>query len=105
MKSEEIKKLFLKFEAAASELESVECWSARELQNLLGYLKWENFEKVIQKAKNTCINADEEVDYHFPDIRKTIQMPKGAEKEISYILLTSREFAASRRHEKISTKT
>lgn len=88
MKSEEVKNLFSQFEAAASELEGVECWSARELQDLLGYSKWENFEKVVQKAKDACKNAGEEIDYHFPDIRKTIPMPKGAEKEIDDILLT-----------------
>lgn len=88
MKSEEIKNLFFQFEAAASELEGVECWSARELQDLLGYSKWENFEKVIQKARDACKNAGEEIDYHFPDVRKTIPMPKGAEKEIDDILLT-----------------
>lgn len=88
MKSEEIKQLFAQFEAAASELEGIECWSARELQDLLGYSKWENFEKVIQKAKDACKNVGEEVPYHFPDIRKTIPMPKGAEKEIDDILLT-----------------
>ena len=88
MKSEEIRSLFAQFEAAASELEGVECWSARELQVLLGYTKWENFEKVIQKAKDACRNAGEETDYHFPDVRKTIPMPKGAEKEIIDMLLT-----------------
>ena len=88
MKSDEIKNLFSQFEAAASVLEGVECWSARELQNLLGYSKWENFEKVIQKAKDSCRNAGEEIDYHFPDVRKTIPMPKGAEKEIIDIILT-----------------
>lgn len=88
MKSEEIKELFNQFELAAAELEGVECWSARELQNLLGYSKWENFEKVIQKAKDACKNAGEEIEYHFPDIRKTIPMPKNAEKEIDDILLT-----------------
>ncbi len=88
MKSEEVKNLFSQFEAAASELEGIECWSARELQDLLGYSKWENFEKVVQKAKDACRNAGEEIDYHFPDIRKTIPMPKGAEKEIDDILLT-----------------
>jgi len=88
MKTEEIKQLFLLFEAAASELEGIECWSARELQVLLGYSKWENFEKVIQKARDACNNAGEEILYHFPDVRKTIAMPKGAEKEIDDILLT-----------------
>jgi len=88
MKSDEIKSLFTQFEAATSILEGVECWSARELQGLLGYSKWENFEKVIQKAKESCKNAGEEVNYHFPDVRKTIPMPKSAEKEINDILLT-----------------
>lgn len=88
MKSEEIKQLFEQFESAAAELEGVECWSARDLQTLLGYTKWENFEKVTQKAKDSCKNAGEEIAYHFPDVRKTIPMPKGAEKEIDDILLT-----------------
>lgn len=88
MKSDEIKNLFTQFEAAASEFEGIECWSARELQELLGYSKWENFEKVIQKAKDACNNAGEIDSYHFPDIRKTIPMPKGAEKVIYDILLT-----------------
>ena len=88
MKTEEIKELFNQFESAASTLDGVECWSARELQKLLGYSKWENFEKVIAKAKEACINAGENESNHFPDVRKTIPMPKGAEKEIDDILLT-----------------
>ncbi|MEP7197624.1 MAG: DNA damage-inducible protein D [Saprospiraceae bacterium] len=88
MKSEEIKELFAQFESAAAELEGVECWSARELQGLLGYTKWENFEKVIQKAKDACKNAGEEVEYHFPDVRKKVSIGSGAEKEIDDILLT-----------------
>ena len=88
MKSEEIKQLFTQFELAAAELEGIECWSARELQNLLGYSKWENFEKVIQKAKDACKNAGEEIEYHFPDVRKMVKIGSGAEKEIEDILLT-----------------
>jgi DNA-damage-inducible protein D len=88
MKSEEIKQLFAQFETAADELEGVECWSARELQFLLGYIKWENFEKVIQKAKEACQHAGEEIQYHFPDVRKMVRIGLGAEKEIEDILLT-----------------
>ena len=88
MKTEEIKALFMQFESAASELEGVECWSARELQGLLGYSKWENFEKVIQKAKESCVQVGEKTTDHFPDVRKTILMPKGAVKEIDEVLLT-----------------
>ncbi|MFZ2783718.1 MAG: hypothetical protein WAZ36_04915 [Sediminibacterium sp.] len=60
-------------------------WSARELQDLLDYSKWENFEKLIQKVKDACRNAGEEVAYHFPDVRKMIALGKGAEKEIECI--------------------
>ncbi|MCU0441178.1 MAG: DNA damage-inducible protein D [Bacteroidia bacterium] len=88
MKSEEIKNLFAQFEAAAAEIEGIECWSARELQSLLGYNKWENFEKVIQKAKSACTNAGEDISNHFPDVRKVIEAGKGAKHEIDDILLT-----------------
>jgi DNA-damage-inducible protein D len=88
MKSEEIKHLFAKFEAAASELEGVECWSARELQQLLGYSKWENFEKVIQKAKDACKNAGGEVENHFPDVRKMVEIGSDTERQINDIALT-----------------
>lgn len=88
MKSEEIQQLFVQFEAVASELEGVECWSARELQFLLGYSKWENFEKVIQKAKDACKNAGEVVGNHFPDVRKMVEIGSEAERAISDIALT-----------------
>jgi DNA-damage-inducible protein D len=88
MKSEEIKELFARFEAAASELEGVECWSARELQSLLGYSKWENFDKVIQRAKEACKNAGEEPAHHFPDVRKVIEAGKGAQQSIEDVALT-----------------
>jgi DNA-damage-inducible protein D len=88
MKSEEIKALFTQFESASAEVEGVECWSARELQNLLGYTQWRNFEHIIDKAKEACKNAGENASYHFADVSKTIAMPKGAEKQVDEILLT-----------------
>jgi DNA-damage-inducible protein D len=88
MKSSEIKSLFTRFESAASTYQDVECWSARELQNLLGYSKWENFAKVIDKAKEACGNAGFQVKDHFPDVRKMVPIGSGAEKEIEDILLT-----------------
>jgi DNA-damage-inducible protein D len=89
MKSIEIKALFSRFEAAVSEYEGIECWSARELQGLLGYTQWRNFSNIIDKAKEACQNAGENTAYHFADVSKTIPMPKGAEaeKEIDDILL------------------
>jgi len=88
MKSEEIKQLVNEFESATLEIGNVECWSARELQILLGYSKWENFEKVIGRAKDSCSNAGEEVAYHFPDVRKVIEAGKGAQQIVNDIALT-----------------
>lgn len=80
--------MYSAFEQAALEIDGVECWSARELQVLLGYSKWENFANVIAKAKTACEKVGHSVFEHFPDVRKTIPMPKGAEKEIDDYLLT-----------------
>ena len=88
MKTEEIKHLFTQFEAAATIAQGVECWSARELQNLLGYNKWENFEKVIQKAKDACANAGELAENHFPDVRKMVEIGSDTERPINDIALT-----------------
>jgi len=88
MKSTEIKLLFEMFEHVACEFEGIECWSARELQGLLGYSKWENFAKVIEKAKESCQNAGQTIADHFPDVRKVIEAGKGAQHEIDDILLT-----------------
>lgn len=60
----------------------VEFWYARELMITLEYSKWENFIKVINKAKQSCKNSNISVFEHFPDIRKTLQMPNNAEKII-----------------------
>ena len=88
MKSTEIKSLFEQFEHRASEYAGIECWSAREIQILLGYSKWENFSKVIDKAKESCRNAGQEIADHFPDLRKVIEAGKGAQHVIDDILLT-----------------
>ncbi|MBO1883334.1 hypothetical protein J4N46_02585 [Capnocytophaga sp. Marseille-Q4570] len=87
MKTDEIKDLFKKFEEAAQQIEDIECWSARELQTLLGYAQWRNFELIIQKAKVTCEGAGEKVAYHFADVSKMITLAKGAERQIDDILL------------------
>lgn len=88
MKKEVIQELYNGFETAAVEIEGVECWSARELQSLLGYSKWENFSKVIEKAKTACENAGHMITDHFPDVRKMVNLGSGSEREINDILLT-----------------
>lgn len=58
------------------------------MQTLLGYSKWENFIKVIDKAKEACEHASEYVLDHFPDVRKMVQIGSGAEKAVDDIMLT-----------------
>ena len=60
----------------------VEFWYARELMPILQYSNWQNFEKIINKAKTSCENSGISVFEHFTDVNKTIKMPKGAEKTI-----------------------
>ena len=66
----------------------VEYWYAREIMEVLQYSKWQNFEKIIDKAKTSCKNSDICVFEHFTDVSKTIKMPKGAEKTILDYKLT-----------------
>ena len=88
MKAEEIKALFKKFEEAAQEIEGIECWSARELQTLLGYSQWRNFELIIQKAKVSCSSVGENIAYHFADVSKMVSIGSGTEKQIDDLFLT-----------------
>lgn len=89
MKTEIIQSLVNNFESYAKRTEEgIEFWLARDLQQLLGYDKWDNFLNVISKAKIACENTDHQVSDHFADVGKTIQMPKGAQKEVPDLMLT-----------------
>ncbi len=88
MEKQIINKLTKNFEDYAHQEEGVEFWFARDLLVLLGYIKWENFNLVIEKAKEACINSKQNVLDHFLEVRKTIDMPKGATKEIMEYKLT-----------------
>lgn len=66
----------------------LEFWLARNLQELLGYSRWENFAKVIEKAKTACKTAGFEGADHFLDITKKVSLGSGAEREIDDIALT-----------------
>ncbi len=57
MQTEKIKELLDKFESACYEVAAIECWSARELQEILGYKDWRNFEKVLHTIRNGCFSG------------------------------------------------
>ena len=88
MKKEEIQALFQSYEDAVCMIDNTECWSARELQQLLGYSLWQNFCKVIAKAKEACQNVGQEISDHFIDINKMVTIGSGAEREVDDIMLT-----------------
>jgi DNA-damage-inducible protein D len=76
------------FEQNVHKQDDIEYWMARELQELLGYTKWENFAKVIEKAITACANSGQEADDHFLGVRKMVNIGSGAEREIDDIMLT-----------------
>nr|WP_296832448.1 DNA damage-inducible protein D [uncultured Marvinbryantia sp.] len=71
-----------------SEDGAIEFWYARELQPLLGYSRWENFELVIKKAMISCENAGGNVNDHFRGVTKMIKLAKNAERGIKEYVLT-----------------
>ena len=88
MENQLVTKLVKNFEDYVHEKDGMEFWFARDLQNLLGYDKWENFSKIIQKAKEACKNSGQNVLDHFPDVRKMVLIGSNTEREIEDIILT-----------------
>lgn len=65
-----------------------EYWTARDLQLVLGYSRWENFEGVIRKAVAACSGSGEDTQDHFLETKKVIIAGKGAEVGIVDFYLT-----------------
>ena len=65
-----------------------EFWYARELQKVLDYSEWRNFNLVINKAIMACENSQNNRSDHFVDVNKTIAMPKGASKKVEDFMLS-----------------
>ncbi|MBC8179989.1 DNA damage-inducible protein D [candidate division KSB1 bacterium] len=89
MKKEIVKSLTNEFESYVNFTnQGVEFWFARDLQNLLGYSKWDNFLKVISKAKIACGTAGHLISDHFADVGKMVKIGSGTEREVKDFMLT-----------------
>lgn len=88
MKTEFIEDLLAKFESARVKLDGVECWSARDLQVILGYSKWQNFQNALERAKEACTNSEEDCDNHFLPVSRLVDLGNNAVREVDDIALT-----------------
>ena len=61
--------------------DGTEYWNARELSEVLQYKKWENFAKVIDRAKLACNNSGFEIQDHFPEVRKMVEIGSNTVRE------------------------
>lgn len=66
----------------------VEYWLARELMPLLGYERWENFEKAIKRSIESCETSGIALSYHFREVTKMVQLGSGAKRNIKDYMLT-----------------
>ncbi|MBE6343581.1 MAG: DNA damage-inducible protein D [Lentimicrobiaceae bacterium] len=67
---------------------SVEVWYARELQSVLGYARWENFIVAINRAIESCKVQNINVDDHFRELTKMVQLGSGSHRKINDFMLT-----------------
>ena len=68
--------------------EDVEFWYARDIQQLLGYSRWENFITVIRKSITSCETTGFFPEDHFRDVTKMVPLGSGSQREISDFMLT-----------------
>ena len=66
----------------------IEVWYARELQEVLGYARWENFIGAVGRAIESCKTLGINVDDHFREVTKMIALAKGAQREVQDFMLT-----------------
>ena len=68
--------------------DNVEFWYARELMSLLGYERWENFEKTIKRAMGSCETSGMNISDHFREVTKLVQLGSGSKRAIKDYMLT-----------------
>ena len=66
----------------------IEVWYARELQQVLGYARWENFVVAIGRAMESCKTLGISIDDHFREVTKMVQLGSGSQREVQDFMLT-----------------
>ncbi|HEL2003088.1 TPA: DNA damage-inducible protein D [Streptococcus suis] len=79
-----------KFDSIVNQTENefIDYWYARDLMPLLGYERWENFHKAIQRAMNSVETSDTKVSDHFREVTKMITIAKGGQRPVTDYMLT-----------------
>ena len=67
---------------------AIEIWYARELQEVLGYARWENFIGAIGRAMESCKTLGINVDDHFREVTKMVLLGSGSKREVQDFMLT-----------------
>ena len=67
---------------------TIEVWYARELQQVLGYARWENFVVAVGRAMESCKTLGINVDDHFREVTKMVQLGSGSQREVQDFMLT-----------------
>lgn len=88
MERKQIATYKIKFDDIIHVSDGVEFWYARELQKLLGYEQWRNFELTIQKAQTSCESAGIITSDHFAEVSKMVPIGSGAERSVKDYMLT-----------------
>ena len=71
-----------------SDAESVEYWLARDLMTILGYERWENFDKAINRAMDSCRTGEIPIENHFREVAKMVPLGSGAVRSVKDYMLT-----------------
>ena len=68
---------------------TIEIWYARELQQVLGYSRWENFVVAIGRAMESCKTLGINVDDHFREVTKIVQFGRGSQRKVQDFIFYS----------------